>query len=459
MGRQQSVYMINGGRTGTSQFLLNGALSAIRTATGSSRQRGGCAGIQGENDQHLRRAVRPLHRRCGQHDSKIRHQRLARRRFEYFRNTVLDAKPDPEQSYRRRQGTAQSASVRGIVGGPDSKGQGFHFLQPGKLARDHSVRKVSNVPPLDLRDGQHFTNYNVLIFDPTPATLATRRPSRAADPSSPAEPARTSARRSRKRDSQGPHQSRGRKDPQLLPRPEHRRAASSRISSPPAKHRPLSLQSSRWAAGIMCSVLTTASMRWPPIMHGYEFRTPPASLRPIEEGEIFSQRTDQNYIADWTHVMARTKCSTCGSASDVHFDLRASAIYSASRPRRSAMTGFVHAPSVSFDALRDIHLNDNTEYAALRHNTVDLEHVQPVQPRAHALGYQGASTRCISFRNSWRDSHLRRHAHREADVTDRDRQSSTANNPATLHFTPSAASTRLAQMALPIASMLARTSR
>src|SRR5262249_46081694 len=38
--------------------------------------------------------------------------------------------------------------------------------------------------------------------------------------------------------------------------------------------------------------------------HGYEYRNQTGFAPPAGSGDIFSQRTDQNYIADWTHVLS-----------------------------------------------------------------------------------------------------------------------------------------------------------
>src|SRR5207253_6370550 len=37
--------------------------------------------------------------------------------------------------------------------------------------------------------------------------------------------------------------------------------------------------------------------------NGYENRNSTGFPPPIEEGDLNSQRTDQNYISDWTHIL------------------------------------------------------------------------------------------------------------------------------------------------------------
>src|SRR5258708_22357879 len=121
--------------------------------------------------------------------------------------------------------------------------------------------------------------------------------------------------------------------------------------------------------------------------HGYEFRNSTGFPPPIEEGEIFSQRTDQNYIANWTHVMGANKVlDVRGSFGRFTSIFPRISDYNASPQKTLGMTNMIHAPSVSFNVLPTFTF-DNTEYARFANNTNDRseEHTSELQSPDHLV--------------------------------------------------------------------------
>ena len=60
---------------------------------------------------------------------------------------------------------------------------------------------------------------------------------------------------------------------------------------------------SRWAAGTTTSASTDKFYALVTYQHGKEYRNSTGFLPPAGSGDINSQRTDQNYITAWTHVL------------------------------------------------------------------------------------------------------------------------------------------------------------
>jgi len=119
--------MINGGRTGTSQFLLNGA--PISDKDGNWQLAPNVEAVQ-----EFKVMTNTYDAQYGRFTGGVVNTTLKSGTndwhgdvFRIFSQHRPRREPDPEQSYRRRQGTAQSHQFCGIVGGPIRKGQGFHF--------------------------------------------------------------------------------------------------------------------------------------------------------------------------------------------------------------------------------------------------------------------------------------------------------------------------------------------
>jgi len=87
--------------------------------------------------------------------------------YDYFRNAVLDANNFGNNVAGAKKGAHQQNQFGGVFGGPIRKDKDFLF------ASYEGWQEVIPFPgsgvtavPLDMRDGQHFTQYNMQIFDP-----------------------------------------------------------------------------------------------------------------------------------------------------------------------------------------------------------------------------------------------------------------------------------------------------
>jgi len=87
--------------------------------------------------------------------------------YEYFRNGVLDANNFSNNVGGLPKGNHQQHQFGGVVGGPIRKDKDFFFASyEGWQEVIPFPGGGQTVPPLDLRDGQHFSNYGMTIFDP-----------------------------------------------------------------------------------------------------------------------------------------------------------------------------------------------------------------------------------------------------------------------------------------------------
>jgi len=362
-------YMINGGRNGTSQFLLNGA--PISDKDGNWQLAPNVEAVQ-----EFKVMTNTYDAQYGRFTGGVVNTTLKSGTngwhgdvFEYFRNKVMDANLTQNNQIGAPRGAHNQHQFGGVAGGPIRKDKDFVFYSQESWREITPFGKVSNVPVLDLRDGQHFTQYGIQIFDPYTSHLCDKT----------TEPCG------------GTIQPGGTSTYIRNPFPGNVIPAS-RIS--PVAQKILSFYPAPNSGGLQQNFIAPANTghyhynqpmgRWDHVFgandrfyamatyqHGYEFRNSTGFPPPIEEGEIFSQRTDQNYIADWTHVVS----------SNAVLDVRGSfgrftsvfpriSDYSASPQKTLGMTNMIHAPSVSFNVLPTFTF-DNTEYARFANNTID----------------------------------------------------------------------------------------
>jgi len=93
--------------------------------------------------------------------------------FEYWRNTVLgDANYFQNKAMPNADGTPKKLGLHnqhqfgGILGGPVRKDKDFVFGSYEGWQEVVPFSTAATTPPMDLRDGQHFTQYGVFIYDP-----------------------------------------------------------------------------------------------------------------------------------------------------------------------------------------------------------------------------------------------------------------------------------------------------
>lgn len=158
-------FVINGGREGTNQFLLNGApvsllgawqyspsvdaIEEFRVLTNTYDSQYGRTG-GGTVTTALRSGTNTWRGSV----------------FEYFHNAVFDANSKENNTLGAPRGKHNTHQFGGVLGGPIRKDRDFVFLSYEGFREVVPSPIVSDTPPLDLRDGQHFGAYRISVFDP-----------------------------------------------------------------------------------------------------------------------------------------------------------------------------------------------------------------------------------------------------------------------------------------------------
>jgi len=92
--------------------------------------------------------------------------------FEFWRNSIFDAnyfqnKANPDKNGKPAPyGLHNQHQFGGVLGGPLRKDKDFAFFSYEGWQEVIPFPALSTVPPALLRDGQHFTDYGIKIFDP-----------------------------------------------------------------------------------------------------------------------------------------------------------------------------------------------------------------------------------------------------------------------------------------------------
>lgn len=364
-----SNYMINGGRTGTSQFLLNGAPISD---TGGTWQ----LAPNIEAVQEFKVMTNTYDAGYGRFTGGVVNTTLKSGTnqwhgdvFEYFRNAVFDANLTQNNLIGAKKAKHNQHQFGGIAGGPIRKNKDFIFYSQESWREVTPFAKISDVPPMDMRDGQNFTKYGIQIFDP----LSTHVCDPATEPCG------------------GTIQPTGQVSPYIrnpfpgnvIPKSRISPIGAKIISLYPAENGNFGARNQNFFATANTGHYhyNQPMGRWDHVFndkdrfyalvtyqHGYEFRNSTGFNPPAEEGEIFSQRTDQNYIADWTRVISPTAV----------LDVRASygrftsifpriSDYSFT-PQSLGMTNMPHAPSVTLNVAPAFTMDN---YSRVFNNTID----------------------------------------------------------------------------------------
>ncbi|MGH9914258.1 MAG: TonB-dependent receptor domain-containing protein, partial [Pyrinomonadaceae bacterium] len=168
-------YKINGGKVGTNQFLLNGA--PIST-TGGWQVAPNIDAIQefkvmtNTYDAQFGRTGGGTVNTTLKSGGNEYHGTL----FEYMRNSVLDANTTQNNQAGAPRGKHITNQFGGTFGGPIRKDKDFVFFSLEIFREIVPFPRVSDSPPLDLRDGQHFTKYGIKIFDPLTTHVCGTKP-------------------------------------------------------------------------------------------------------------------------------------------------------------------------------------------------------------------------------------------------------------------------------------------
>jgi hypothetical protein len=291
-------YKINGGRSGVNQFLLNGA--PIST-TGSWQIAPNVEAIQefkvqtNTYDAQFGRTGGGTVNTTLKSGGNAWHGDV----FDYWRNRVLDANTFQNNAGKAERGFHNQHQFGGVAGGPVRKKTDFIFLSQESWREVVPFPLTQSTPPLDIRDGQHFSKYGLNVFDPI-----TNRACQVAD--------------------KCPSGTQYVRDPfpgNVIP--------SSRISPIGKNILGLYPAPNGYFTQLQNNFLRADSLgryrydqpmgRWDhtfnennrmyalvTFQHGQEFRNNNGFDPPAQRGNITSQRTDQNYIMDYTRVLSPT---------------------------------------------------------------------------------------------------------------------------------------------------------
>jgi hypothetical protein len=158
-------FTINGGKTGTNSFSLNGAPISL---TGTFSIAPNVDAIQefkvsyNTYDASMARTGGGSVNTTVKMGSNMWHGSLS----EFMRNSVLDANYTQLNAAGAPRGKHIVNQMSGTIGGPIRKDKDFIFFSMEMWRERTPFAVVADVPPLDLRTGQAFSKYNMLVYDP-----------------------------------------------------------------------------------------------------------------------------------------------------------------------------------------------------------------------------------------------------------------------------------------------------
>ena len=161
-----SSYKINGARTGENLFLLNGA--PISNNGGSWQIAPNVEAVQefkvmtNTYDASYGRFGGGVVNTTLKSGTKEWHGDV----FDYWRNRLFDANTFQNNTQGLLKGFHNQHQFGGVVGGPIRKEKDFIFFSFEGWQEVVPFPALSSTPPVELRDGQHFTQFGYKIFDP-----------------------------------------------------------------------------------------------------------------------------------------------------------------------------------------------------------------------------------------------------------------------------------------------------
>jgi len=165
-------FTMNGGRTGTNQFLLNGA--PIST-DGTFNVAPNVEAIQ-EFKVMVNTYDSQFGRSGGGHVNttlKAGGNDVHGSLFEFWRNRILDANALQNNAAGSPKGFRNQHQFGGVVGGPIRKNKDFFFFSFEGWQERTPFPVVSSVPPASLRNGEGWSGLGIRVFDPMTSTLCT----------------------------------------------------------------------------------------------------------------------------------------------------------------------------------------------------------------------------------------------------------------------------------------------
>lgn len=299
-------YVMNGGVRGTNSFSLNGAPISL---TGTWQLAPNMDAIQefkvmtNTYDASIGRTGGGSVNTTLKSGSNAWHGTA----FDYLRNSVMDANYTQNNQVGAPRGKHITNQFGGTLGGPVRKDKDFFFASFEGFRERVPFPVVANVPPLDLRDGQHFTEYGMKIYDPLTGHACVD-----------------------KVDVSGTCASTYIRTPfpgNVIPESRISPIGEKILSFYPAPNAPGMTQNFVYANSTGQYRYDQPMFRWDRVIdandrfyalftfqHGHEYRNQTGIPGAAAGGNIWSQRTNVNAIADWTRILSPTMI----------FDLRAS---------------------------------------------------------------------------------------------------------------------------------------
>ncbi len=293
-----NAYKINGARTGQNLFLLNGA--PISDKDGNWQLAPNVEAVQefkvmtNTYDSSYGRFGGGVINTTIKGGSNDWHGDV----FDYFRNAVLDANrtENKQPTPNKIRPPHNQNQFGGVLGGAIRKNKDFIFGSFEGWREIQPASVISSVPAANLVDGQHFSDYGYSVYDPMTSKACA---------------APINCRNS-------PYI----RDPfpgNVIPKSRINPVSQKVLSYYPQANGPVATALSgnyytntngryrydqpmgRWDHNISDNDKFYALVTY---QHGKEYRNSTGFEPPAGSGDINSQRTNQNYITAWTHVMS-----------------------------------------------------------------------------------------------------------------------------------------------------------
>lgn len=355
-------YKINGARTGQNLFLLNGA--PISSFGGTWQLAPNVEAVQ-----EFKVMTNTYDSSYGRFGGGVVNTTLKSGTnnwqgniFDYFRNAVFDANYFQNNATGQPKPKHNQHQYGGVFGGPIRKDKDFLFTSFEGWIERIGFPTLQSVPPELLRDGQHFSDFGITIYDPSTTHVCGSKPGETA-----AFCTVSGTRRTFVRD---PFPGNvipanrlspiGQKLISYYPKPsggvEMRLNNNFVAGGNVGRYRyyqPMARWDHNFSENDKLHVIFT-------FQHGGEYRDSTGFGPPAGSGDVGSERTDQNYIVSWTHVVSPTTL----------LDVRASyGRFKSFFPRWTdfnltakdvGMTQMIKAPTTDLESVPRIQLGDFT---------------------------------------------------------------------------------------------------
>jgi len=295
-----NAYKINGGRPGTSIILLNGA--PINDNGGTWQISPNIEAVQefkvmtNVYDSQYGRMGGGVVNTTLKSGSNQWHGDV----FDYWRNAALDANTIQNNSIGASRGKHNQHQFGGVVGGPIRKDKDFVFVSFEGWREVVPFPATSDTVPLGLRSGQNFSQYQYQIYDPMTSAPCVAAASVCQNSAYIRQPFPNDVIPTSRISPIGSKILSYYPTPNSLdPNKLNQNYTAAANQGKYAYNQPIVRLDHVFSDNDKLYGLFT-------FQHGTEFRNSTGFPIPAGSGDIYSARTDQNYIVDWTHVISPT---------------------------------------------------------------------------------------------------------------------------------------------------------